>query len=311
MRIEQLQYLVDLSFTGSINSSATRLFVTPPAISDAIQKLEGELGVQLLVRSRKGVQLTAAGEAVVADSEKILSQIEALKHHAIKAFFSGSSDLNGNLVLGATPLSNNWIMPEPINFFMNINPNIHFTIYDDSLKNIDTALLQDKIDIAFINRTIYPNKDVENKLREHMITDARYISKRYYHEPMIGIKRGNISDFKKMSFYDFVESPLITAFSGKAEKNEQDILLPNITHKSSSLPIFRHAILEQNYSSLLPLSSIDSIFTKNELSSLQIIHFNEPIIMEYYHLVRIDKVLHAEAIAFLEFISLFFKQKKE
>lgn len=53
MRIEQLEYFVDVAKTHSLNISAERLFVTQPTISEAIHKLEEELGSDLLLRSKK------------------------------------------------------------------------------------------------------------------------------------------------------------------------------------------------------------------------------------------------------------------
>ena len=56
MRIEQLEYFLDVAKTKSLNASAERLFVTQPTISEAIHKLEEELESDLLTRSSKGVE---------------------------------------------------------------------------------------------------------------------------------------------------------------------------------------------------------------------------------------------------------------
>ena len=62
MRIEQLLYLSEIAKTHSISIAANNLFVSQPAISTAIKKLEEELDVTLFSRSKNGVFLTPIGE---------------------------------------------------------------------------------------------------------------------------------------------------------------------------------------------------------------------------------------------------------
>ena len=74
MRMEQLRCLVDIAQTGSLTSTAQRLFVSQQAISKSMKQLEKELGVELLVRTNMGVQVTPAGEKVVAFAQKVLEE---------------------------------------------------------------------------------------------------------------------------------------------------------------------------------------------------------------------------------------------
>lgn len=309
MRIEQLQYLMDLSFTNSINNSASRLFVTPPTISDAIQKLENELGVPLLIRSRKGVQLTSAGKSVVADSKIIFQQLKALRENALKASLINKNDLEGELIIGALPISDNWILPEAISQFLQVYPKIQLISYDDSPTNLANDLKQQKIDIAFINRTIYPNKEFKNNSRENIINDPQYNVKIYYKEPMIGIRSADKFETNKISFQDFLQHPSVTMFSGKSNGIEKDCIFPNIGLQTNNSVVFCNAVLNQSYYSILPLSSLKYIFSEDDYASLQIVQFKETIMMEYYYLTLADNVLREEELAFLNFITLFFKNK--
>lgn len=87
MRLEQLKCLLDIAHTGSITSTAQRLFVSQQAVSKSIKQLERELGLELLIRTKTGVSLTHAGEEVVRyaenmldESEKLRARVEELKH---------------------------------------------------------------------------------------------------------------------------------------------------------------------------------------------------------------------------------------
>ena len=75
MRVEHLKYLVEVAQTGSMSKAAKNLFVTQPAISNAISALEQEIGWPILERSISGVQPTTKGMMVVDDARHILRMI--------------------------------------------------------------------------------------------------------------------------------------------------------------------------------------------------------------------------------------------
>ena len=61
-----LRYFAAVADEGSLSRAAERLFVSQPALTKQIKQLEGQLGVQLFTRSRAGMTLTAAGQALAA-----------------------------------------------------------------------------------------------------------------------------------------------------------------------------------------------------------------------------------------------------
>ena len=71
IRIDHLYYLVDIAKTKSITLSAEHLFISQQGLSQAIQKLEADLNVALLRRSRQGVSLTEAGNMAVEKARKL------------------------------------------------------------------------------------------------------------------------------------------------------------------------------------------------------------------------------------------------
>ncbi|TCT06069.1 LysR substrate-binding domain-containing protein [Aquabacter spiritensis] len=81
-----LRYMDEVARTGSIRRAAGRLNVTPSALNRRIMDLEEELGLKLLERRARGVDLTAAGEVFVSyireqlnDAERMRSQLEDLR----------------------------------------------------------------------------------------------------------------------------------------------------------------------------------------------------------------------------------------
>ena len=54
MRIQQLQYIIKIVETGSMNEAAKQLFITQPSLSNAVKDLENEMGLKSLSGILKG-----------------------------------------------------------------------------------------------------------------------------------------------------------------------------------------------------------------------------------------------------------------
>ena len=78
MDIRQIRYLASAVEGGSLSAAAKSLFVTVQAVSKAISELEGELGVQLLVRGNHGVEPTAVGMALYRRARHVLDGFDEL-----------------------------------------------------------------------------------------------------------------------------------------------------------------------------------------------------------------------------------------
>ena len=77
------ELLLDLNETKNITKTASRLFLTQPAITKRIQKMEEELKCPLFLRSKKGVILTPSGESIIPYAKEILLNTSRLKEQAL------------------------------------------------------------------------------------------------------------------------------------------------------------------------------------------------------------------------------------
>ncbi|WP_300681204.1 LysR family transcriptional regulator [Nocardioides sp.] len=82
MRIEQLDYVAAVAEHGSLRRAGEHLHVSQPAISEAITKLERELGVTLLDRRRSGARISAAGRSLMPYLTDVLDGVARLAHAA-------------------------------------------------------------------------------------------------------------------------------------------------------------------------------------------------------------------------------------
>lgn len=78
MRLEQLRYFIHVVDCRSFSKAANDMFITQPALSAAIKTLENELNQPLLMRSKKGLVVTALGQKIYEDSKKLLARFQEL-----------------------------------------------------------------------------------------------------------------------------------------------------------------------------------------------------------------------------------------
>src|SRR5277367_3520942 len=74
MNLKDLKYLVALADTGHFGKAAERSFVSQPTLSAQLKKLEEYLGVKLVERQPKNVQLTEVGKQIVVRARRMLSE---------------------------------------------------------------------------------------------------------------------------------------------------------------------------------------------------------------------------------------------
>jgi DNA-binding transcriptional LysR family regulator len=77
MDLRQLRYFVVVAEERSVTRAATRLHLTQPPLSAQLARLEHELGVTLLVRHRRGVDLTEAGAHLLEHARRLLAGMDA------------------------------------------------------------------------------------------------------------------------------------------------------------------------------------------------------------------------------------------
>ena len=77
MKIEQIQYFVEVAKKGSISAAAKSMFMSPQGVSDAIHQLENLIGFPLFIRQNKGVILTAQGKIFLEKAEFLLETYQA------------------------------------------------------------------------------------------------------------------------------------------------------------------------------------------------------------------------------------------
>ncbi len=157
--LKQLRYLCAVAQSLHFGKAAKACFVTQSTLSAGINELEQTLGAALLERSNKQVLLTDTGRKIVARSQHILSDIEALKEDAVRA----QTPLSNAVRIGIIPTIAPFILPRVLPTLHKDFPNLQLLIREDLSGNLASLLLQGELDVLLLalpypvnNTTSYP-----------------------------------------------------------------------------------------------------------------------------------------------------------
>lgn len=108
MLLQQIRCFVAVAEAGSFTAAAGVLNLSQPALGAHAKNLEAQFGVRLLERHSRGVILTPAGHAFLAEAKAVLAAVE--RAHAVVERFVGRTEMQ--VVLGFTPTSGRTLVPD-------------------------------------------------------------------------------------------------------------------------------------------------------------------------------------------------------
>ncbi|WP_394831284.1 LysR substrate-binding domain-containing protein [Pendulispora rubella] len=156
VELRHLRYFLVLAEELHFGRAARRLHIAQPGLSQQIQALERELGVELVDRSRRRMQLTAAGRTFFEEGRRGMVQLERAIDLARRA---GRGEV-GRLSLGAAESATYAILPSLLRAYVRRYPDVDLAVREMSSGVQLAALERGEIDIAFI-RTPVEIKDFE------------------------------------------------------------------------------------------------------------------------------------------------------
>jgi DNA-binding transcriptional LysR family regulator len=173
MDFSYLETYVDVIKLGSFTKAAKKLYLSKPAISFRVKKLEQELGISLIVRNKKNFYITSAGkrlfsyaEQLVKDNKNLFSDLNKLKH-----------GIFGELTIVTSTYLGECFLPSILSEFRSHNPSVALNVIFSGAFKIEQTIIEKINDgaqtIGFCN--VAPKNEFKNELQNFKLGEDEII----------------------------------------------------------------------------------------------------------------------------------------
>ena len=192
-------YIYEIYKTGSFTAAARNLFISQPALSATVKKVEQTLNVQLFDRQTSPLSLTAEGEAYIRAIEEMYRTRRNLENHLADI----AAVRMGSVSVGGATFTSSFVLPKIITRFASTYPHIHVDVTESNSKELEALLIAEKTDLLldyqFDDSTIVklpllqeqvllcvPSEySVNDQLRNLALTAEDIRTDRYLHAPTV------------------------------------------------------------------------------------------------------------------------------
>jgi len=146
MTLNELRYIVAVAQERNFRRAAEKSFISQPALSLAIQKLEEELGLKIFERGKNNISVTPVGIEIVGQAQRTLEEAERIREIARQ----GKDHLAGTLRLGIIYSVGPYLLPDLVPALKKLAPDMPLEIEENITANLDTLLHNGKLDVIII-----------------------------------------------------------------------------------------------------------------------------------------------------------------
>ena len=185
--LDPILHFETIARVQSLKKASDELGLSQPAVTQSLSKLEGNLGVQLCVRSRSGFELTEAGKRLFQISKEIKTDLKKYE-----TFLTDDREFDGHLSIGVIDNFQNHALEETVKKTISKFPRMKLSIQVHAATEIQNLIMTGEIDIGFgiFNRKLeqltYRNIGVE--------TINFYISENHFLWNKKELKAGQLKD---------------------------------------------------------------------------------------------------------------------
>jgi len=147
MDLRALRYFLSVAQLGGVTRAAASLNVAQPALSRQIHKLEQELGVTLLIRRARGVELTQAGALLLGRAETVFQHLRETEA-ALRAALPGPA---GEVTLGMPPATGTLLAPPLMRRFREDFPGARLRLREGVGSSLVEWVMDERLDLAVVH----------------------------------------------------------------------------------------------------------------------------------------------------------------
>ena len=142
---------------GNITKAAEELYISQPAVTQAIHSLENQIGATLFIRAKKGVTLTEEAKVLFQFVESGLNYIK----NGENKFKELMNIESGTLKIGASTTVTQHVLLKYLDLFQDRFPNVSISITNDLTQNLVKLLREGSVDLLILNLPTKESKDIE------------------------------------------------------------------------------------------------------------------------------------------------------
>lgn len=146
MNFQQLEYILAVEEHQSFSKAAAAKFISQPALSMMVHKLENELDIRIFDRSKKPIVPTAMGLPILAQAKVIIQEVSKLE----EINRAQKDVLAGELKIGIIPTLAPYLLPLFLKPFLKKFPNIHLRIYENTTELVVDKLKKGLLDVGLV-----------------------------------------------------------------------------------------------------------------------------------------------------------------
>lgn len=156
MDLRQLRQFIVLSETRSFSVAAQKLHLGQPALSTSIRRLEEEFGCQLFLRTSRGVDLTPAGQAAIADLRRAVLHVQQARDQARLA----AAGESGTLRVGFVGSLASTLMPRLLAAYCARHPRIRLQLEEATTSLLVGRIKRGEVDVGLVRLPIDHDPDL-------------------------------------------------------------------------------------------------------------------------------------------------------
>lgn len=148
MKFRYLEYAVMIKNCRSISKAAERLYISQPALSEAVNLMEEKLGFTVFKRTNKGVEITTLGQQFLQDAEEILQIGNRWKDYAKQ---QESQEIRGEVGIALTPSFCDMFIATVFDKLRNAYPNLAIVLHQMPSEDICHFLLRENLSLGIFS----------------------------------------------------------------------------------------------------------------------------------------------------------------
>ncbi len=165
MFLPNYEYFLRIAQMKSISRAAESLYISQPALTKYLHKLEAELGVELFERKQGALRITEAGQFLWEYIRRVNGETDLLRAYIEEIKAKGRCTITIGMALWRASV----LLPEFLPVFLEHHPLISVQLFEGSAAKMESAIMDDTVDLCIMNLPVnYANVAYEPIFEEHI-----------------------------------------------------------------------------------------------------------------------------------------------